>query len=51
MIQFASLLIAIVLAVTFAGFLAWKVDAAPLIVIVTACMALMIYGLYNDAFR
>jgi hypothetical protein len=49
-IEFVALLIAAPLAISFAGFLAWKVAALPLIIIVAICSGLMVYALYDDAF-
>ena len=49
-LQFVSLFIATILAVLFVGFLAWKVGAAPLVVIVALCLALMVYGLYSETY-
>jgi hypothetical protein len=35
-------------AIIYVGFFAYKVDALPLIVIVTCCLALMVYSFYDD---
>jgi hypothetical protein len=36
------------LAISFVGFLAWKVGALPLQGIVAICVALMVYALFDD---
>jgi hypothetical protein len=48
--ELVALLIAAPLAISFAGFLAWKVAAPPLIIIVAICSGLMVYALCDDAF-
>jgi hypothetical protein len=35
-------------AIVYVGFFAYKVDAPPLIIIVTLCLALMVYSFYDD---
>jgi membrane protease YdiL (CAAX protease family) len=44
-----ALVVGATLAISFVGFLAWKVEALPLDVIVTVCAVLMVYALYDDA--
>ncbi|MGY3622542.1 hypothetical protein [Bradyrhizobium sp. USDA 10063] len=36
------------LAISYVGFLAWKVAATPLMIIVGFCTLLMLYALYDD---
>jgi hypothetical protein len=35
-------------AIVFVGYFAYKVDELPLTVIVTVCLALMVYSFYDD---
>jgi hypothetical protein len=48
-IDVTTLVIGAALAISFSGFLAWKVGELPLIIIVVACSQLMVYALYEDA--
>lgn len=48
-IDITTLVVGAALAISFSGFLAWKVAQLPLIMIVAACSVLMVYALYDDA--
>lgn len=48
-IDLISLILGAALAISFVGFLAWKIGALPLQAIVVVCVALMVYALYDDA--
>jgi hypothetical protein len=47
-IDLIAVAIGATLATAFVGFLAWKVGALPLQIIVVICIFLMIYALYED---
>jgi len=41
-------IIGAVAAITYVGFLAYKVGALPLIIVVVLCLGLMVYSFYDD---
>ena len=48
MVNLIAYVIGAVGAIVYVGFFAYKVNEPPLIIIVTLCLALMVYSFYDD---
>ncbi len=48
MVSLVAYIVGAIGAIWYVGFLAYKIDKLPLIVITVCCLALMVYSFYDD---